>query len=626
MKTLTLQYDEPIYYFKKYACAQSISESVKQKYTSSFNETSSLSDYGEVKKRADVVTVAYEDLPNKNITGFPLGSDRNGKGELQYSFAKDASNTHIINIGTTGSGKTTGFVEPGLRALSSKKNKPNLFLTDPKGELFERNAEYLKKRGYRLFLINFKDVIHSDCWNPLSEIYDVYIRQKNLKGSIKLIKNPKKLSEYHRHFFPDKYTGAFWVYKNDAYPTEKEAVKAYEGELADILSETADLVHQLVHTLIPDSLQSKQDPSWFMGAQEILSGVIYAMLEDSLDERYGLNRDNMNLMTVQNYFDRIRKEVLCGFNQVPLLRTNKLSHKSDNDQSIKQLKSYFENAPTTTRSYLGCFRNAMQGWFNNKMFTVCNGNTVELESDDRTPFAIFLITRDFEKSDFTIAGMFIDWVYRKMLEKADLNHGRLENELYFILDEFANIPPIKDFENKIATSRSRNIWFHIFIQSYVQLEMVYGGATAQTIMDNCNTHVFMGSENYDTKSRFARECGKQTIPSLESVLNPQNKRVVEVPLLNIRKLETIVPGQMYMKRAGMPLIRTEFIRSYNCPEFINSGQTTPQELGIESLPFNSEKYCYLFLESDMKMADFIKEREKPMENSNDFSQLFNEVI
>lgn len=456
-------------------------------------------------------------------------------------------------------------------------------------------------------------------------IRHTYIRQKDLK-KIRYVEDQSRLCEFQMRGLAEEYRAGFWLYKANAYPTEKAANQACEEERADILSETADLVHQLVHTLIPDSLQAKNDPSWFMGAQEILSGIIYAMLEDSLDKRSGFTRDNMNLMTVQNYFDCVRKEVVCGGNLVPLLRTSKLSHKSDRDQSIKQLKSYFENAPTTTRSYLGCLRNAMQSWFNNKIFTVCNGNTVRLESDDQTPFAIFLITRDFEKSDFTIAGMFIDWVYRKMLEKADHNHGRLQNELYFILDEFANIPPIKDFENKIATSRSRNIWFHLFVQSYAQLEMVYGGATAQTIMDNCNTHIFMGSQNYETKSRFARECGKQTVPSLESVLNPQNKRVIEVPLLNIRKLETIVPGEMYMKRADMPLTRTKFIRSYQCAEFLKTCNATPEELGIESLPFNSEKYRYLFLESNKNMEDFMKSRKIQKEIGHLSESIFNEIL
>ena len=290
------------------------------------------------------------------------------------------------------------------------------------------------------------------------------------------------------------------------------------------------------------------------------------------------------------------------------------------------MRSYFENAPPTTRSYLGCFRNGMQSWFNNKIFTVCNGETVKLDSDTQQPFAIFLITRDFEKSDFTIAGLFIDWVYRMMLKKADEHHGRLKNEMYFILDEFANIPAIKDFENKIATSRSRNIWFQMFVQSYAQLEMVYGGATAQTILDNCNTHVFMGSQNYDTRARFVRECGKQTIPSLESVLNPQNKRIIEMPLLNIHKLETINEGEMYMKRADLPLTLTKFIRSYQCKEFLKDCIASPKDFGIYSLPFNSEKYRYAFLESDKNLAEFSKNHNDGKYECDSLPNYLNKLI
>ncbi len=580
----------------------SIANSVKFSYISKHYETSAILDYETAKARNDTITVYYKNLHETVIDGFPIGSDRDQNGNLQFLFPRKTPNTHIINIGTTGSGKTTGFVEPGIRAISTKKNKPNIFITDPKGELFARNAEHLKKQGYHIFLINFKDVLHSDCWNPLVEIYDVYTKQKYLKSKIKFLDNKQQSYKYKFNTDLNGYSGSFWAYGEKTYSTQEEAVQAYENELAEILSETADLIHQLVHTIIPDTLIGPQDPSWFMGAQEILSGIIYAMLEDSLDDRSGFTRDNMNLMNIQEYFDSIRKDVVGK--GIPLLRTNKLSHKSDSDTSIKQLRTYFENAPNTTRSYLGCFRNAMQSWFNNKIFTVCNGNTVKPDFNSDKPFAVFLITRDFEKSDFTIAGMFIDWIYRKALEAADNNKGKLNNEMFFILDEFANIPPIKDFENKIATSRSRNIWFHMFVQSYAQLEKVYSASTAQTILDNCNTHVFMGSENYDTKARFARECGKHAIPSLDNVLNPQNNKIVEVPLITMRKLETLPPGHMYIKRSGMPLIYSEFIRSYGCKEFFFEHETVPEKLGIKSAPFNSEKYRYLFLESNKNMAEY----------------------
>ena len=625
MKTLTLNYQDAIKVRSKSKKAyKPISEELKESYVEKYYETSIEKDYSEVKNSSNVSTISYKDLSDTVIEGFPIGSERNKSGELQFSFAKHIPNTHIINIGTTGSGKTTGYVEPGIRAVSMKKNKPNLFITDPKGELFERNALHFKNQGYKIYLLNFKDIAYSDCWNPLSEIYDTYMKQKGLKEQLKHIEDKEKLYEYDLQDKIYAFGNDFWVYGRKAFATKSAATFIYEGELADILSETADLVHQLVHTLIPDAMIAKNDPSWMLGAREILSGIVYAMLEDAMDSRSGFTRENMNLMTVQEYFDSIRREAIG--NATPLLRTSKLSHKTEQSTSIKQLRSYLENAANTSRSYAGCFRNAMQPFFNSKIFTVCNGDTVKLDSDPEKPFVVFLITRDFEKSDFTIAGMFIDYVYRKMLEKAEKEQGKLQRETIFVLEEFANIPAIKDFENKIATSRSRNIWFHMYLQSYAQLEMVYGAAVAQTIMDNCNTHIFMGSQNYETKQRFARECGKHTVPSIESILNPNSKRVIEIPLLSIKKLDAITPGSMYMKRVGMPLILTKFIRSYQCEEFLDTAKTSPKSMGIKSTPFNSAKYRYAFLESNNNMDEFARKQNLINGHTNYDFEILRRVI
>ena len=598
----------------------SVAETVRQRYNDTYAEMATLLQFTQLKQRPDTVTIPYALLPQTELPGFPVGSDRDAAGRLEFVFPKTMPNTHILNIGTTGSGKTTGFVEPGLRALSSKRNKPNLVLTDPKGELFARNAAHLQAQGYRLYLLNFKDVQHTDCWNPLAELYDLYTRQKELFVRREIGRG--SLDDYTLCARRAAFGNEFWVCDGKAYPTEAAAQRSCQDELAAILSDTGGLVKEIVHTLIPDSLQASHDPSWFMGAQEILSGILYAMLEDALDERSGFTRDNMNLMTVREYFDCIRREVLGR--GASLRQTKKLMHKPERAESLRQLASYFENANGTTRSYLGCFRNAMQGWFNCKIFTVCNGDTVRLDTEE--PFAIFLTTRDFEKSDFTIAGLFIDWVYRKMLEAAERNQGSLSREMYFLLDEFANIPPIKDFENKIATARSRNIWFQIFVQSYAQLEKIYGVQNAQTIIENCNTHVFMGSQSYDTKSKFARECGKQTVPSPEASLDPRNKRMVEVPLLTVHRLETLPAGEMYVRSKGLPLILSGFLRSYQCPEFAEDELATPESMGIESLPFNAEQYRYAFLESDLPMTEFAARRDAGREKEKNARSFLFEVV
>ena len=117
----------------------------------------------------------YEDLKNQDIDGFPLASIFvNDKGEKfpypEFEKLSDEEKSkcrlsfyylpkyHELYIGTTGSGKTTGCIEPQIRAISAQKNKPNLFISDPKGELFEHNARHLKDNGYRLFILNFKNL------------------------------------------------------------------------------------------------------------------------------------------------------------------------------------------------------------------------------------------------------------------------------------------------------------------------------------------------------------------------------------------------------------------------------------------------------------------------------------
>lgn len=589
----------------------SLGKEVKKNHISKCYENSQMKTLRQLISEGRVSSVPYARLPQTVISGDFCGSYRDENDVLCAAYS--GTNGHMMGVGGTGSGKTTGCVEPGIRFLSSKKNKPCFTITDPKGELFARNAKHLKEQGYKIYLINFKDVIHSDCWNPFSEIYDSWMRQKELTEKLAFHESGTPVRYYALQdsieLFDEK--AGFWSIDDKAFPNEEAAQRYITLAKSVIMSETEDMIHQLVHVLIPDSTYSKNDPSWFMGAQEILKGMIYLMLEDALDDRSGFTKDNMNLMTVRDYFDVIRSEVVDVSRNsiVPLLATKKLKHKSLSDESIKHMKAYFENAPTTTRSYLGCFENGMQNWFNTKIYTICNGDTVKLNDEEDKPFAIFMITRDYEKSDFTVAGLFIESVYRQMLQKAEKKGGSLDREMFFILDEFGNIPQLRDFENKIATARSRNIWFHMYVQSYAQLNVVYGAQCAQIIRDNCYIHTFLGSQNFDTKNTFSKECGKQVIPRLSSVLNPDDYQVQEVPLLPISALESLEPGRMYIRRSGLPLIETHFERSYLCSEFTQDSSTTPEEMEIESLPFNSEKYRYKYLFSPLPMKDFAKDNE-----------------
>lgn len=93
---------------------------------------------------------------------------------------------------------------------------------------------------------------------------------------------------------------------------------------------------------------------------------------------------------------------------------------------------------------------------------------------------------------------------------ADANGGRLKVPTFFICDEFANIGKIPDFDKKISTSRSRGISFSVILQNLDQLEAVYE-KSYETIMGNCDTHVFLGSNSFKTVEYFSKALGEKTI-------------------------------------------------------------------------------------------------------------------
>lgn len=612
MKALDANYQyAPLWTKSGQRCSErkSLADELRSVYISKYSERGRFETHTSLPASQPVKIVKYKELEKTEIVGYPFAIDRDERGELQCHFPVGAPNAHELIIGATGCGKTTSLVEPRIRVLSSKKNQANLFVTDPKGEIFQRNAGHLRRAGYKVFLLNFKDVLHTiDTWNPLSEIYDIWIQQKDLKVTQILGEVP--LKEYELQDNPVCGQDTFWICDGKAFCSESAAKRYWEDRTADILSQSSDLICQLVYAFIPDAVMGKSDPSWGMGARDILAGVLYAMLEDALDERSGFTRDQFNLMNIQAYFEAIRSAVIQPKENIALLQTKLLAHKTDRDMSIKLLRSYLENAPTTTRCYVGIHRNCMQEFFNPKVFALTTGNTIDLDIDDR-PYAIFLITRDFERSSFTIAGLLIDWVYRKLLEQADRSGGKLAREFYFILDEFSNIPAVKDFTNKITAARSRNIAFTLILQSYAQLNEVYGPNAAQTIIDNCDC-VYFGARNYDTKSKFAKECGRQTIPSLEAVLNPASDKIADVPLLTVGRLEELRPGQMYMKRTGIPcLLLSECKPSFLCPEFKEEKLAVPEEMGAAAPSYNSEQYHYQYLESGLPLNEYCKAGERP---------------
>lgn len=560
--------------------------------------------FDEVGKGHKACCYFYDELEQKEINGFPYSSDyllKDGTSCSQERYAtlsdeeKEGARlrfyylpySHELYIGGTGSGKTTGCVEPQLRAITKQKNKPNLFLTDPKGELFDRNAQHLVDQGYRLYVLNFKDIKRSDRWNPLIELYDEQIKLKNIgRGVVKktgeVPKNMRRLAP------PSEFGEEYLTYRGMAFPNRKAVDLYIQGEKDSVAARVDDLINQFTNMMI--QVQSTKDPSWEYGAQDLLRGLMHMMLEDAVNPEMNFTSDHMTFKTIRDIYLALKTPILAGDEE---LREHPMTQ-GRSENTLRLMCTALANAPNTMKSYCGVFDGAISDWFQGHILSMTTGNTIDLNVDDGKPFAIFVITRDYEKSDFKIAGLFIDWVYKIMLEKAE--NGLMTRPMHFMLDEFGNVPKIKDFENKIATSRSRNIWFHLVLQSYAQLDLVYSQDTAVIIRDNCNAQIFLGSQNIKTRETFSTECGRVYVPSVRAELDNEVNDIIDVPLVPPTVLDIIRPGEMYIKRIYTPVIMAQYIRSYIMTENGDFPYNTSDGLELyapyNNEPFSSARYSY----------------------------------
>ncbi len=551
----------------------SIVKMITDEYIGNYMENGKKINYTDLCAENGLVTVLYDDLPYTEMQGYPVASDYVDDEGRAYSMdeydalpkAKQAKCklrfyylpcVHEMYVGTTGSGKTTGCIEPQLRAVSSQCNKPCLFVTDPKGELAAHNIRHLRENGYQTYVVNFKDPMCSDKWNPLLELYDLKMEIRDLAKQTKTRRSPVRKG---LRLMGAKQEFGDWYLEFDgrAFPTQEKA-DAYLRFAADYKEAKLDsLVSQLACTLI--RVQSNNDKSWEYGAQNLLKGLLMCMLEDAVSPASGFTRDMMTFMTLQQYYITLKTPILDG--STTLMKHSLTRNKSQ--KAIATMATALNNAGNTMRSYCGVFDGAIKDWFQGHIFSLTNTSTIDLGNAKDKPFAIFLVTRDYEKSDFLIAGIFVDWIYRRMLEAAETK--KTDRALHFLLDEFGNIPPIADIENKIATARSRNIWFHLVLQSYRQLEVSYTPEVAQVIKDNC-AQIFLGSSNMKSKQEFCESCGKHSVPTLEAQISPNVYSVCELPLIPVSSLNNLRPGDIYVLRERLPVILSQYIRSYRCAQ------------------------------------------------------------
>ncbi len=496
-------------------------------------ENSVLLHYQDLRKQ-DGALIPYRSLPELDRPGV-LKACQYVDGELMQTYSE--MENHVGVIAATRLGKTTSYVIPTVFSFLSQKRKRSMILSDPKGEIYRCTAPALKKAGYKVKLINFRDYMHSECWNMLTPIFRKYKAIQNIPNEVELVKDENGIPR--NRFRGRVYTSQRQLDQDVAFMQDI----AYEDVGNDI-----DTLAQMFIVTKKDT-----DPYWEDCARDVLRAFLWAMLEDSELEKNPITESTYSFSTILN--------ILATFHDDGGMRYKDggyfTSRKPDSRAYQLAKNSFIENAPATRKCIMSSF-NAKISVFREsamRLITSCNSFEMdELIGDE--PIAIFIDYRDEVKVHYEIISLFVQSAYNYLINYADKEKkGKLDVPFYFILDEFGNFPKMKDFETTISACAGRNIFFILIIQSYAQLNSVYGSDVAEIIRDNLNMHVFFGSNNPSTLELFSRECGDRTRISPMSALNGGGKEIEcydkeTIPLVPKSALAHFEPGECIVTEAN----------------------------------------------------------------------------
>ena len=480
---------------------------------------------------------------------------------------------HSIILGTTGAAKTQGYVFPYIYTLGFSNQKPNLVITDPKGEIYHTMAESLRHQGYDVQVFNLNDPIRSSRWNPFEKPWDMFQRAQHLEREIQTYEhaNPAKMG---LRIIASSYPPVWYAFNGIAFPTKEMAENEMRTLRQQLISDAEADIKDICSAICP--IENEKDPSWEQGARDLIQGTAMAMLEDSLNPNLGMTREKFNFYNIFKILS---------------IRDN------DPQAMFKTIKNYFEgrdvlsvaaslaqtvtaNAENTMRNFFGIATQKLSMFNDKGICYITSGTDIKFEDFAKKPTAFFLIIPDQIKVRHPLATLCISQLYKSLVASANERGGKLPWPTYFVLDEFGNMPKINDFATVITVSRSRRIFFTLVLQDYKQLETTYGAETAVTVRNNCNHQVFVGVNDTDTRKMFSdlmgdmevttesttvsRNTGKAAKNDAEGGSKSTATNTASRPLLPPNELLDIVPGNIFVYCFTFHPLRSKVTLFYEC--------------------------------------------------------------
>ena len=371
---------------------------------------------------------------------------------------KYARNKNIVVIGGSGSGKTRFFVKPSVMQMNC-----SMVITDPKGTLIEECGKMLAKGPPK----------------------------KDKNGNIMKDKSGKVVHE---------------PYVIKVLNTINFSKSLHYNPFAYIRSEKDIL--KLVTTIIVNTKGEgeKASEDFWVKAEKLLYTALIAFIWYEGDEE----EKNLNTLLDLLNESETREEDETYQNPVDMM-FQELEERDPQHFAVRQYKKYKMAAGKTAKSILISCGARLAPFDIAELREIMSYDEMELDKIGDRKTALFLIMSDTDTTFNFVIAMLQSQLFNLLCDKADDEYGgRLPVHVRVIADEFANIGQIPQFDKLIATIRSREISASIILQSQSQLKAMYKDS-ADTILGNCDTTLFLGGKEKTTLKEMSELLGKETI-------------------------------------------------------------------------------------------------------------------
>lgn len=307
-----------------------------------------------------------------------------------------------------------------------------------------------------------------------------------------------------------------------------------------------ELLEDLGQNILIDP-NSKGEPFWENASRDYFTGLAIGLFEDAKEEEININ--SINLMATQGE-ERVGRSTYDK---------EYFTLKGEMSPAYISASAIITTAQDTKAGVLSTFRTKTRIFSSREILSeMLSHSDFEFSKIGKEKTALFMMIHDEKKTYHALATILVKQIYESLIDVAQgCEGGKLPIRTNFLLDEFANMPALKDVDSMITASRSRNIRFTFIIQNFAQLNLVYGADMAETIKGNCNLHFLLTTE-LKALDEISRLCGDAKPKKAKEGMPAEPIR----PLVSISDLQHMGKFEFLIKRMRSHPFKSKFAPDY----------------------------------------------------------------